>query len=242
MSNKYVDFVSDEDFLECVQRVILQYRSVSLKVDMARLQRNVVDPFKMVFDIMSTKIGVDDWIKGETIRQDDKTINNYVGEFHQMLLGKVKGWEDLGTGDPQRVDLRRSDNSIFIEIKNKHNTMNDSGIEQVRLNLERAVLQFPKAVAYWAYIVAGSSGEEVWIYKPRVKAKRKVNPRIKVAWGKKVYQLVTGDPFSLEKTWEALPQAIIDLSKKNSGQANLSQLNTADRQKLLGFFESAFGR
>jgi hypothetical protein len=165
------------------------------------------------------------------MRQDDKTINNKIGEFHQKLLGKVKGWEDLKTGSKYAVDLRRTDNSIFIELKNKWNTMNSGGIKECHQRLKVLSKSFPKARCYWAYLIGkdGTSGEEVWLYN------NKTNKNIKQVWGGKVYEIVTGDPESLSKTWRALPKAINHL--KNSD----FELNDAEQQKLSAFFEASFG-
>ena len=162
--NKYVDFVSDEHFLRCVKWVCDAYPDKSSDVNMEMLQRNALDPFKMVFDIVNGKTEVETWVKNEAIRQFDKTINNRIGEFHQKLLGGVNGWTNLGTGDESKVDLKRKDNSIFMELKNKFNTVNADSLQSVRQKLERCVIKNPKAMAYWAYIVErdGSSGESPW--------------------------------------------------------------------------------
>jgi hypothetical protein len=231
MANLYVDFVSDEDFLECIKWVCSAYPDVSEEVDIEDLKRNAIDPFKLVFDLVNGKTTVDLWVKSESMRQDDKTINNKIGEFHQKLLGKVKGWEDLKTGSKYAVDLRRTDNSIFIELKNKWNTMNSGGIKECHQRLKVLSKSFPKARCYWAYLIGkdGTSGEEVWLYN------NKTNKNIKQVWGGKVYEIVTGDPESLSKTWRALPKAINHL--KNSD----FELNDAEQQKLSAFFEASFG-
>ena len=72
----------------------------------------------------------------ELLRQSDKTINTKIGEFHQELLSKVNGWVDLGIGDETEVDLKKEDNSIFIELKNKYNTVNSSSTKTCREKLE----------------------------------------------------------------------------------------------------------
>lgn len=229
--NKYVDFVSDEHFLKCVKWVCDSYpEKANIAVDMERLKRNNIDPFKMIFDISNGKIGVDSWIKNEVIRQSDKTINNRVGDFHQKLLGGVKGWINLGTGDESKVDLKKDDNSIFIELKNKFNTVNSDSLSKVRDKLEKAVSTYPKAIAYWAYIIErdGSSGESEWVYLGRN------NSRVKKIWGSNVYQVVTGDQQALEKTWKALPFAI---SEVLGSKPNISK---EDMDKLVEFFKSAF--
>ena len=95
MVNKYVDFVSDEDFLECVQYVCDVYPEHIVELDMKKLKRNALDHIKLIFDMFNNELALKHWITGERIRQADKTVSNRIGDFHQKLLGKVKGWKDL---------------------------------------------------------------------------------------------------------------------------------------------------
>lgn len=207
MTNKYVNFVTDQDFLECVSWVISGYSS---KID---VQKNVIDPFKIIFDIKFNEMSYHDWEKNEKIRQLDKTINNKIGEFHQKLLGKAKGWSDLGIGHISKVDLKNDENTIFIELKNKYNTMNSDALDKCRDKLESISLKYPNSENYWAFIIPknGKSEETVWYKKDR---KKILN--IKKLTGKKIYELVTGDEKSLENTWRALPKAINDLMNISS--------------------------
>ena len=184
----------------------------------------------MVFDIVNSKICVDDWIKNEVIRQSDKTINNRIGDFHQKLLGGVEGWSDLGTGDESKVDLMKNDKTIFIELKNKFNTVNSDSLSKVRDKLKTAVIKNKDAVAYWAYIIEkdGSSGESDWNYLGENL------PNVKKIWGANVYEKVTQDVKSLEKTWKVLPLAIAETCGKKH------KIDKNDMKKLIEFFKSAF--
>jgi len=228
--NKYVDFVSDEDFLSCIKWVCDAYPSDSEKISMEKLQKNTIDPFKLVFDIVNGELKTEEWISAERIRQNDKTINNRIGEFHQKLLGKVKGWVDLGIGDESKVDLMKEDKSIFIELKNKFNTMNSDATDKCRDKLEKAIKNNPQSKAYWAFLVSknGDTGDIIW------KKDGKEDERIRKIWGSKVYELVTGDPKSLEKTWNAIYLAIKDLKKSNYS------IDEKEMMKLLEFFNYAF--
>lgn len=231
MSNKYVDFVSDEDFLRCVKWICDSYpKNNGKEVDMKKLQKNTVDPFKMLFDVCNTDVDIETWVKNEEIRQSDKTVNNKVGEFHQKLLGCVEGWEDLETGHFLQIDLKNKENTIFIELKNKHNTMNSSSTDSCRNKLEKIIELYPNAKAYWGFIVTkdGSSGESTWEYQGRN------DKRIKKVWGKKVYELITGDTEALNKLWKAIPIAVKDLLRKEN------DLPKNVEQNLLEFFQIAF--
>ena len=87
--NKYLDFISDRDLLECVQWVCDAYPENASEIDMERLHKNTLDPFKLFFDIFNRGDNVEDWLKVENARQIDKKVNNKIGEFHQKLLGKI---------------------------------------------------------------------------------------------------------------------------------------------------------
>lgn len=229
--NKYLDFVSDSDFLKCVEHVCKGYTDAKDNLSVNDLKSNGLDPFKTIFDLINKRINFDVWLKNEEMRQADKTLNNRIGEFHQKLLGSVKNWVDLGVGDDSKVDLMKKDKSIFIELKNKFNTVNSDSLDKVRDKLEKAIMQNKNARAYWAFIISrdNSSGDRVWN-----KEGRKINERIRVIYGSKVYELVTGDKDALKKTWMALPIAINDYL---NGKAVM--ISEGDMKKLVGLFGSA---
>lgn len=229
--NKYVDFVSDEHLLDCVKWVCDSYPEISSEVDLKKLEKNSLDPFKMIFDIINGGITVDQWIKNERMRQSDKTINNKVGEFHQKLLGGVTGWENLGTGNPLGIDLKNNKNTIFIELKNKWNTVKGEDHKNVFDKLKKVLAQNNNALVYYAYIIPKKpgSGEKIW--RP---SQRQPDNKILETWGARVYEIVTKDITSLEKTWRALPIAIRDFCKTKY------QISSTDVNKLIKFFESTF--
>ena len=222
----YVEFVSDDDFLRCVEHVCDSYpgdvRSLEPRTD------NGIDPFKMVFDVMNYETSLQDFKEREIARQSDKTVNNTIGEFHQMLLGSVDGWSDLGTGDETKLDLGRNDGTVFMELKNRFNTVNSDSLNKVREKLERNAERYPGSVNYWAYLVSknGNSGESDWRYRKRtVSGIRKI-------WGNAVYGLVTGEAGSLREAWDALPGAINDVRR--------TSMQLSDLEEMIGWFDRAF--
>jgi len=231
-TNKYVDFVSDEYFIKCVKHVCDTYSKIAGRTPeekRARLTKNALDSFKMVFDIMNRGFNLEKWVDNEHERQADKTVNNKIGEFHQMLLGGVNGWTYLGKGHSTGMDLKKNDDTIFIELKNKFNTVKGENFPNLFDKLKKVVDENSNTIAYYAYITAknGTSGERVW----RV-SQRSENPRIMEIWGSKVYELITGKSSSLEKTWSALPTAITDLIPN-------ATLN-GDEQTFKKFFNDSF--
>lgn len=222
----YVDFVSDEHFLKCVKEVCDTYLIVteleSEEEKIKWLTRNGLDSIKAVFDMMNGNMNFDQWKEGEFVRQLDKTVSNRVGDFHQKLLGGVKDWVNLPTGNPTGVDLKNNSETIFIELKNKHNTVKGEDEKNVFDKLEKIVKNNPSATAYFAYINPkdGTSGEKIWEV-----SRRNPNPRVIEIWGSRVYELVTGKPTALEEMWAALPNAICDNLQKNKlDQTDLESL------------------
>lgn len=208
--NKYVEFVSDEDFLECIKHVVDAYlltNELETPLQVLKESKNTIDEFKTLFDVCVNQVGFDGWTNFELIRQSDKTINNKIGEFHQELLGKVDGWVDLGIGDETEIDLKKEDNTVFIELKNKYNTMNSSSTKTCREKLENVIEKYPNATAYWAYVISKDYKSEnyVWKYQQRE------DERIRRISGDKLYEMITGDSKALEKVFDAIPKAIVDL-------------------------------
>ncbi len=212
MTNKYVDFVSDDVFLEEVKRVMDSYpndaQEIPSAIDLLKKSKYGLDEFKIMFDLCVNDISFEEWVKAERIRQNGKSIENKMGEFHQRLLGRVEGWQDLGTGDNSHVDLKNDDGTIYIELKNKYNTINSGSGKTVRENLEKIVQENENATAYWAYIIHKNykSDDVIW-----EKKNYENNERIRRISCDKVYELVTCDPHALKKTFRAIPIAINDI-------------------------------
>ena len=233
--NRYVPFIPDDDFTECVLNVCGVYINLLKRDNPEEIFDNAIDPFKMVYDVYNTNIGLNDWFKTELVRQKDKSINNATGNFHQDLLGKVEGWVNLGVGDASKVDLKRDDGSIFMELKNKYNTMNSDSNDKCYDKLSELAGLYPNSICYWAYVIPknGSSGETIW----RKKGKS-YNPRIIKAWGRRVYGIVTGDENNLYRTVKAIPLCI----KDNKEELDIKLDNDDNFELIDKIFDFTFKR
>jgi hypothetical protein len=232
MPNKYVNFVEDEHFEKCVKHVCTKFEEIAHQTGDEELQKHGIDPIKMMFDMIQHKLTFEEWKIKEKERQDDKSVNNTIGEFHQMLLGGVPGWTDLGIGDESHLDLKKDDDTIFLELKNKENTVNSDSKKQVRKKLEDAASEFNEAKCYWAYIVAenGRSEDKDWKYKHA----ENDSDSIRRLTGAKIYELITGDGENLKKVWKKLPLAIKEVYDSDF------QISSADNQIFEKWFEDAF--
>lgn len=227
MSNKYVDFVSDKYFEKCVKYVCDAYANFFVNIDKDKLQSNGIDPIKMTFDIRKIDGSFNSWLIREKLRQDDKTAGMAIGQFHQMLLGGVDGWKDLMTGDGTHLDLQKEDNTIWMELKNKENTVNSASQHKMRERLEDVSETHPNCKCYWAYVVALNGKSENKIWWPYTNAKEK-NENIRKLSGDKIYDVVTGSSGNLKKTLDALQKVIpiVCADSKKIKNEDIKQINT----------------
>src|SRR5690606_20923533 len=126
MKNKYLDFISDEHLLNCIEQLHNSYVKAKEKISKKKFYNNKIDTIKLTFDTKFNKIDEESIIETEILRQIDKSINNSIGTFHEQVLGGIEGYE---LGNLSGFDIKAEDNTLFADIKNKHNTMNSSSAE-----------------------------------------------------------------------------------------------------------------
>ena len=74
---------------------------------------------------------VEQWDALEKARLHQKALEMKMGDFHEELLGKFPGYETLPVGHETGTDVRKTDNSGFLEVKNRDNTMNSGSADSV---------------------------------------------------------------------------------------------------------------
>src|SRR5690606_924941 len=116
MKNKYVDFISDEHLLNCVENLHKSYLRAKNKISKKSFYANKVDTIKLTFDSKFNNISEEDLIQAEILRQIDKSINNSIGTFHEQILGGIKGFE---VGNLSGFDVKASDDTLFAVFGNK---------------------------------------------------------------------------------------------------------------------------
>lgn len=155
--NKYVNFVSDEHLIDCIKNLYNSYLSAKSKISKKKFYKNKVDSIKLTFDAKFNDLSEEDLIKLEISRQIDKSVNNAIGTFHEQVLGGIHGFE-IGTFSG--FDIKANDDSLFADIKNKHNTMNSSSAESLFQKLARFADDNKNAKCYWVQILATKSFNE----------------------------------------------------------------------------------
>ena len=227
MKNKYLSFISDEHFLSCVGNLHNSYLKAKNNISKKDFYTNKVDTIKLTFDSKFSNIDEEALVKSEILRQIDKSINNSIGTFHEQILGGIKGYE---IGNLSGFDIKASDDSLFADIKNKHNTMNSSSAEALFQKLARYADDNKKAKCYWVQILARNSFDDLW--KGEINGKEYSHSRVHKISGDQFYALLSGEQNALFQLYVALPIAIQDYLKSIKLNDSLEGNSAVDEIRL----------
>jgi len=205
MANKYLNYISDEHLIQCIANLHKSYIRTKNNVTRATFYSNKIDTIKLTFDSKFNEIEQESLIEAELLRQVDKSINNFIGTFHEEILGGVAGYE---IGKLSGYDIKAIDNTLFAEIKNKHNTMASSSQESVFQKLAKYADENKKAKCYWVQILATHSFNKNWA--GQINGKEYSHSRVYKISGDQFYALLTGEEDALMKLFNILPKAIDD--------------------------------
>ncbi|MEI7596727.1 MAG: Eco47II family restriction endonuclease [Bacteroidota bacterium] len=208
MKNKYVSFITDEHLLICIGNLHSAYLKAKNNITKKSFYSNKVDTIKLTFDSKFNDIDEEKLIQSEILRQIDKSINNSIGTFHEQILGGIKGYE---TGNLSGYDVKAKDDTLFADIKNKHNTMNSSAAEALFQKLARYANDYKKAKCYWVQILAKGSFCELW--SGEINGKEYSHSRVYKISGDQFYALLSKQEDAMFQLYKALPKAIKDYLK-----------------------------
>lgn len=220
--NNYLTFITDEHLFNCISNLHSSYLQAKADISKRKFYKNKIDSVKLIFDSKFHNLDEEALIENEINRQIDKSINNSIGTFHEEILGGVSGFEK---GNLSGYDIKAADNTLFADIKNKHNTMNSSSAESLFQKLAHYADSYKKAKCYWVQILAKNSFNQKWF--GEINGKEYSHSRVYKISGDQFYKLLTGVDTALHDLYSILPKAIDDFLKskgEDTGAAN-SALN-----------------
>ncbi|AFS77874.1 type-2 restriction enzyme Sau96I [Gottschalkia acidurici 9a] len=215
-----VSFLDDTHLFNCLIDLHKTYVSCKNNMTLSKFYKNKIDPIKLQFDMTFNNLNLEEYINLEVTRQNDKTISNAIGHFHQELLGGISGLESLGVGGG--CDIRSLDNTIFAEIKNKHNTMNSSSQESTYQKLIKFADEYPNATCYLVEIIATQSQDIQW--QGTFNGTYYSHPKVRRISADRFYALVTGKQNAFYELCSAIPKAT-QILLSNIAQQNNDVLN-----------------
>jgi len=198
-----LEFIADNDLFAHVKETVEQYR---FQINLKEFNQNLVDPIKLTFDAKIYGKTIEEIIETEVIRQIDKSNTNHIGYFHQNIFRyQGNGWNVPEKG----YDVINHERKIFVEMKNKHNTMNSSSAQKTYMKMQNKILRDDEAVCYLVEVIAKKSQDMVWNIS--LDGEPIANKRIRRISIDKFYELVTGLPTAFYDLCRILPQVIEDV-------------------------------
>jgi len=204
MSTYGLSFIEDAVLFKHVKDTVTKYK-FRIK-DLKEFNSNLIDPIKLTFDSKIYNQTMEELINGEMIRQIDKSNSNHIGYFHQNIFNYIgEGWHVPAKG----WDIINDEKNIYVEMKNKHNTMNSSSSQKTYARMQQEVLNNPKAQCFLVEVIAKNSQNIIW--KVSMDGTSMSNKQIRRVSLDKFYEIVTGDKEAFKKLCEILPTVITDV-------------------------------
>ena len=213
-----ISFISEQDFTDHVRATIKKYGDKLEPFDLKRFNRNIVDPVKLIFDKTVYRASWEETISNEIFRQRDKSNNNDIGYFHQRIFqyinnchvppnGEEGGW-DVIYQNPNGIIL--PDNSVvhtvYVEMKNKHNTMNSSAAGKTFIKMQNQLLKDDDCACFLVEVIAKKAQNIKW--ETSVDGQKVGHKLIRRVSMDKFYELVTGQPDAFFQICMVLPTVI----------------------------------
>lgn len=209
-----LSFVSEHDFIKHVEATIQQYGDKLEMFDLKKFNKNIIDPIKLIFDKTVYKFSWEEIIKNEIFRQRDKSNNNDIGYFHQRIFQYISGCTVPSTGwdvvleKDSGISLPDGDrvSRVFIEMKNKHNTMNSAASGKTYIKMQSQLLSDDDCACFLVEVIARQSQNVTWAVS--VDGHQQKHRRIRRVSIDQFYALVTGQEDAFYQMCMVLPGII----------------------------------
>ncbi len=238
MQNYNLSFISNADLFSHVKETVEKYR---FTIDLAEFNKNIIDPIKLTFDAKIYNKDIEMVVESEVLRQLDKSNTNHIGYFHQNIfkyIGSDNGWRVPETG----FDVVNDTLKIYVEMKNKHNTMNSSSGPKTYMGMQAKLIEDPTAICMLVEVIARKSQNIKWT--ATVNKKQIAHENIRRVSIDKFYEIVTGKETAFKQLCQILPTVIEDvvssLSQRNSVNTVFAELEKISPNLLTSLYLLAF--
>lgn len=221
-----IQFISEENFKNHVSSTIEKYGKKLESYDIKKFNKNIIDPIKLIFDKTVYRSSWHEIISNEIFRQRDKSNNNDIGYFHQRIFqyiknchvpdnGKEGGW-DVIYENKDGIQLPDGDivHRIYVEMKNKHNTMNSASSSKTYIKMQNQLLNDDDCACFLVEAIAQKSQNIKW--ETTVDQNKVPHKRIRRVSIDNFYALVTGEDDAFYQICMVLPETIENVVNNNS--------------------------
>ena len=212
-----LDFISEDDLTTHVKNTINEYGKILRSFDLKEFNKNIIDPIKMIFDKTVYGSSWEEIISNEIFRQRDKSNNNAIGYFHQRIFsyinkchvpenGKDGGW-DIIYNEDNGIEIQGTVvHKVYVEMKNKHNTMNSASAGKTFIKMQNQLLTDDDCACFLVEAIAHKSQNIKW--ETTVDGKKVGHKLIRRVSIDKFYELVTGQNDAFYRLCMILPQIV----------------------------------
>lgn len=213
-----LSFITEEDFTNHVKATIDKYGEKLESFDIVRFNKNIIDPIKMIFDKTVYQSTWEEIVSNEIFRQRDKSNNNDIGYFHQRIFqymanchvpdnGKEGGWDVIFQKE-DGIILPDGDvvHTVYVEMKNKHNTMNSSAAGKTYIKMQSQLVDDDDCACFLVEAIAKKSQNIKW--STTVDGKSVSHKKIRRVSLDQFYALVTGQKDAFYQMCMVLPKVI----------------------------------
>lgn len=213
-----ITFLSETDFIDHIQNTINHYGEKLLPYNVEKFNKNIIDPVKMVFDKAIYNQSWNELITAEIFRQRDKSNTNDIGYFHQRMFqyihnchvppnGKEGGW-DVIVKIPNGYEINSGNtvHTIFVEMKNKHNTMNATAASRTYMKMQNQLLHDDDCACFLVEAIAKKHQNIIW--QTTIDHVKVSHARIRRVSMDEFYSITTGVSDAFYQICMALPEYV----------------------------------
>ena len=209
-----MNFISEENLKKHIAETIIQYGENLQPFDIKKFNANVIDPIKLIFDKNVYGSSWEEIIKSEIFRQRDKSNNNSIGYFHQKIFQYIEGctvpkvgWDVIfEKSDGIEIEDCGKVSRIFVEMKNKHNTMNSSASAKTYMKMQGQLLRDDDCACFLVEVIAKKSQNIAW--QVTLDGQKQKHRRIRRVSIDEFYKIVTGEDDAFYQLCMFLPKMI----------------------------------
>ena len=205
-------FIEEQAFKAHVKNTIFAYNQSLNAINLDGFNSNIVDPIKLLFDKSVFGKTFEDIINLEVQRQRDKSNTNAIGYFHQNMFRYIQNCEVPAHGWDVIVDTGTY--KIYVEMKNKHNTMKSSSSQKTYIQMQNQILNTPNDFCYLVEAIAPTSRNIPWGCS--VNGRHCESDHIRRVSMDQFYKIVTGVDDAFYQMCMQLPVTIEELIKANA--------------------------
>lgn len=195
---------------EVVGETFSEYLSVVTNFTLGEFLASSMDPFRFGFNV--ELFGLREAIRKELEHKIEMKLEDLFGNYHEKYLGKARHipsnspWRILKRGEMPGIDIANDEQKRYLQIKNKHNSLNSSSAKRLATELQRVSEEKPNAIVGAGWVIAGPSRSCI--------GENYIEPVARIFKGNDLYSFVTGNKNEMKEALDAFRSLVDQQSQR----------------------------